>query len=790
MPTSSDTSSGRGAFVAAPGRLRRRWLAAFTALLAIGGAIASPTHARSSASPLALDWRVTSVTLDAGTHRPRSHARLTLTNTGKAPLAPGWTLWFTEIADAATADPAWPVRQATGGLYAITGIAALAPGASVTIPVDHPGEIVRDDKGPTAPYLVPAGGKAIAIARFTRRGPRADTPGVPAARFTDPAAAFVANLAWQSAPATGLSPILPEPAHWQVASDAAFAARLAPPTCGHCGPEELAFARRLAGKHGLLFHLAIAPGPGSPEAYRLDITRGRGVRLAATSPAGLYYGLQTLRQLLFRARATGGLHATTIVDTPRYPWRGLLLDPARNFLPLPRVIAVMDLMATFKLNRLHLHLSDDEGWRLAIAAMPELTGIAGHRGHGAPLPPAHGSGPGASDPHGSGFYTEAQYIALLRAAQARHIEVLPEFDLPGHARAAIIAMRASGHRLDDPADSSSYRSPQGYTDNAVNPAMPGAQAFVATLASELCRIHAAAGVPLHTFHLGGDEVPAGVWTRSPAAAGAAKAALWTRFFDRAFTTLGAQNLTPMGWEEMVLTPGTAAINPALAGRGAIAQVWNDFPGSEGLAARLANAGFGVVMSPTHAVYLDLAQAPDPTEPGHDWAGLVPLQTTWAFDPEAEATRGEPLTPTGRANLLGLEATLFSETVRAPWRIDHMLMPRLLAVAERGWSAPPDPATGWPRFSRRLGETTLPFVEHAFPTLRYRLSAPGVLAANGAIQANYPWPGVTLRYTTNGTAPTPHSPAITAPLPPGPRYTIAAFTPAGRTSPATTVETGR
>lgn len=764
------------------------------ALLATGAGLSGPAGAKAPAGRIApdaitLEWRVTGVSPDKPGGPPRTHARLTITNTGRQALPAGWTLYFTEIADAATADPAWPVRLVTGSLYAVTAPVALPAGASVAIAIDHPGEVARDDKGPTGPYLIArAGARPIAIARFARRGPRADTPGVPASLFTTPAAAFAANAAWQAEPATSLSPILPEPAHWRIGTGPALGTRLAAPRCTGCGPAEWAQARRLAGGGGLPFRLAVGPvaGETSPEAYRLEVGPG-GVRLTGASTAGLAYGLQSLEQLLFAARRDGGLRETAITDAPRFAWRGLMLDPARNFLPPARVVAVMDLMARFKLNRLHLHLADDEGWRLAIRAMPQLTRVGGRRGHGAALPPAHGSGPAQDDPHGSGFYTEAQYIALLRAAQARHIEVVPEFDLPGHARAAIMAMRTAGdgRRLDDPADRSVYHSPQRFTDNAINPAMPGAPRFVATLAAEMRRIHAAAGVPLHTLHIGGDEVPAGVWTQSPAAAGADKAALWTRHFDSAFTALHARGLAPMGWEEMVLVPGGGTINPALQGRGAVVQVWNDFPGSEGLAARLANAGFGVVMSPTHALYLDLAQASDPAEPGHDWAGIVSLETAWRFDPLREA--GGELTAAGRANLLGLEATLFGETIRAPWRIDHMLMPRLLAVAERGWSPP---GASWGGFVRRLGHYTLPFVEHSWPALAYRLPAPGVRVAAGLVEANYAWPGVTLRYTTDGTAPTAHSTVVAGGLPAGPRYTFAAFTPAGRRSPPVTIEAER
>jgi len=821
---------------------RRIWLHALIALVAsgvVGSQPASPAQPSLPEPSVVLDWQVTGAETDSVSHRPVTHARLVLTNTGKVALPAGWTLYFTQIADAATADPAYPVRRVTGSLFAVDPVAAsapLAPGQSLTIAINHPGEILRDDKGPTGPYLVTAGnaGQVIAIRHFVRTGPRRGMPGVPDSLFTDPAAVFRANAALALPAGSALAPSLPEPRQWHVAEDTGFAAALQAPALSAGLANEAPLARRLVpattGAVALPFSVRIGEiaGETSPEAYRLTIDRKRGVAITGQSSAGVFYGLQTLDQILFAARqADGGLllHDTEIADAPRFVWRGVMLDLARNFQSPDRVVAVMDLMARFKLNRLHLHLSDDEGWRLAIAGLPELTSVGGRRGHSANwqdrLPPAHGSGSDVADPHGSGFLSAVQYVALLRAAKQRHIVVIPEFDLPGHARAAIKAMAAragryhpdtgDGIRLDDPRDQSRYRSAQGFTDNVINPAMPGTDAFVLALVREVRRLHALAGVPLKVLHIGGDEVPAGAWEASPAVSdtmaregttGPAKPAMWHRFFDHTLLTLQSEGIAAMGWEELALVPGSTngEVSTRYADHGPTIEIWNDFPGSEGLPVKLANAGFKVVAAPAHALYFDMAQSSDPAEPGHDWARILPLDAVWAFDPLAKGAAIPPLSESGRANLLGIEATLFAETVREPWRIDHMLMPRLLAMAERGWSRSPDwldgadanrndalKAAGWAAFVARLGDKTLPYVDARFPALAYRLPAPGAIRDKDRVSANYAWPGVTLRYSLSDKAPNAGSPVMNGPITAPGLVTVAAFTTSGRASPAVTIE---
>ena len=213
--------------------------------------------------------------------------------------------------------------------------------------------------------------------------------------------------------------------------------------------------------------LAIGPvAEAGDEAYSLDI-HDQGVVLMGASAHGVFNGLQSLAQLV---SADGVLPLGAVQDAPRYAYRGMMLDVARHFSSVDTVLRLLDCMAAYKLNRFHFHLTDDEGWRLAIAALPELTAVGARRGVGACLPPSFGSGAAVDASSGSGFYTADQFITILRHAKARHIDVIPEFNLPGHARAAVEAMRmrharllaagdlagAEEYLLSDPADTSAY----------------------------------------------------------------------------------------------------------------------------------------------------------------------------------------------------------------------------------------------------------------------------------------------------------------------------------------------
>ncbi|RZL88391.1 MAG: beta-hexosaminidase, partial [Variovorax sp.] len=373
------------------------------------------------------------------------------------------------------------------------------------------------------------------------------------------------------------------------------------------------------------------------------------------------------------------------------------------------------------------HLTDDEGWRLEIAGLPELTAIGAVRGHGERpglrLQPAYGSGPDPRDPRGSGYYTRADYIAILRYAAARHIDVIPEIEMPGHARAAVQAMDARQRRLQaagdadaaryllhDPDDRSVYRSAQWFGDNVINPGLDSSFAFIEHVVTQVAALHREAGVPLRTMHMGGDELANGAWERSPASQARMRkegldgvADLWDYFYDRVDGILRKQGLTTSGWEELAarstLLDGQRKLipNPRFSGRGFRAWVWNNTEGAEDFAYRLANGGYDIVLAPVTRLYMDMAYNANFDEPGMTWGAYIELADVYDFIPfdylknaaPGARTGKDGLTDYGKGHVRGLEATIFGETLRDTGRLDYMVMPRLLAVAERAWA--PDPA---------------------------------------------------------------------------------------------------
>jgi len=567
-------------------------------------------------------------------------------------------------------------------------------------------------------------------------------------------------------------------------------------------------------------------GQTSPDAYSLVVDPVQGIRIVGASPSGVFYGLQSLRSLLPTAGPTPrpGLvvPAIRMVDAPRFGYRGFMLDVARNFHPKPVVLRTLDLLARYKLNVFHLHLTDDEGWRIELPSLPELTALGARRGHtldsGTHLPPAFGSGPDVDRPWGSGFYSRADYVDILRYAAARHIEVIPEIEMPGHARAAIKSMEANQqYRLSDPDDRSVYTSAQGYHDNVMNPVLESTYRFIERVVGELVAIHREAGVPLRHIHMGGDEVPAGVWEGSPAVQAYLKAHsltsvddLWFVFYGRVEQILKTQDLLPSGWEEIAVRKThragqpTNIPNPDFAARGWRAYVWNNVPGggAEDLAYRLANGGYDVVLSPVSNLYFDLAWNQNPEETGLDWGGYVDLRKPFQFipldyyrnvpvDPSVFAGK-DRLTDYGRAHIVGIQGNLWSETLGAEGRLEYMLLPKLFGLAERAWAPDPDwarerdPARAdslyreaWSRFVNVLGQRELPRLDREVPGVNYRIPTPGLKVADGMVHCSVELPGFTLRYTTDGSEPTARSSEVRGPIPFRGTVRVAAFTTTGR-----------
>jgi hexosaminidase len=761
----------------------------------------------------------------------------TLTNRDTKPLPPtGWAIYFSALhsADSGTVGAGFEIEDVIGDLHRIVprtggGFAGLAPGATVRISY-RTDPLLNRSFAPVGPYIVFDAAKDVGV-------PLSDYVAAPfqrSQRVVTPAAQFARDSAIRDIPVSELPPVFPTPVQLTKGTGEL---RLTVMPSVTAAPE-LANEARFAGEYlrpylsagragAAALRLEVGPtqGQSSVEAYELVVDQA-GIRIVGASPAGVFYGLQSLRCLLPVPASSGGLvlPAIRVVDAPRFGYRGFMLDVARNFQPKSSVLRTLDLLARYKLNVFHMHLTDDEGWRVEIAGLPELTTIGARRGHTLDskqfLQPSWGSGGQVDRPWGSGFFSRADYIEIVRYAKARHIEVIPEIEMPGHARAAVKSMAGNAqYRLTDPADRSVYRSVQGYPDNVMDPALESTYRFIDTVVGELVAMHREAGAPLRNIHMGGDEVPNGVWVGSPAVQALMQKQgltsvddLWYVFYGRVAEILKAHGIVPSGWEEIAVRKTrrdgrpTTIVNPSFAERGWRAYVWNNVPGwgAEDLAYRLANGGYDVVLSPVTNYYFDLAWNPSTEERGLDWGGFIDLRKPFEFIPfdyyrNARTDReGNPLDPRvfagkdrltdyGRGHILGIQGNLWSETIGGDGRLEYMLVPKLFGLAERAWAPDPDWARerdsaksdlqfrdAWSRLVNVVGKRELPRLDREMPGLNYRIPTPGLI-----VHTSTELPGFTLRYTTDGSEPTVRSSVVRGPIPFRGTVSVAAFNAAGR-----------
>lgn len=771
-------------------------------------------------------------------------AAFTLTNRDTKPLpASGWAIYFSALhsADSGSVAAGFDVQDVMADLHRIVpraGFTGLAPGATIKIPyVTHP--LVNRSYAPSGPYIVFDATPDVGVSLTDYVA----TPFERAQRVVTPEAQFALDAQARDIPASDRSPVFPTPVEVTQSAGVLRWTQMPPVAAVGTLSAEAAFAAeylrpyfrnaRPGGGPTIRLEIGAVPGQNSPEAYTLVVDPVEGVRIVGVSPAGVFYGLQTLRGLLPAPTSRGdlALSAIRVVDAPRFGYRGFMLDVARNFHSKAAVLRALDLLVRYKLNVFHMHLTDDEGWRVEIAGLPELTTVGARRGHTLDskrfLQPAFGSGPQVDRPYGSGFFSHADYVEIVRYAAARHIEVIPEIEMPGHARAAIKSMEARADRqyaLSDPEDRSTYRSVQGYPDNVMNPALESTYRFIERVVTDLAAMHREAGAPLRNIHMGGDEVPGGVWVGSPAVQSYMQAHgltnvddLWFVFYGRVAEILKAQGLTPSGWEEIAVRKTRRdgrpvnIVNPQFAERGWRAYVWNNVPGwgAEDLAYRLANGGYDVVLSPVTNYYFDLAWNQNPEETGLDWGGFIDIRKPFEFIPfdyyrNSRVDReGNPLDPAvfagkdrltdyGRAHILGLQGNLWSETVGGDGRVDYMMVPKLFGLAERAWAPDPDWARetdrvkadslfrdAWSRLVNLIGRRELPRLDREMPGLSYRIPTPGLKAEGGVVRCSVELPGFTMRYTTDGSEPTARSPQVTGPIPLRGVVRVAAFNAVGR-----------
>ncbi|WP_296106456.1 family 20 glycosylhydrolase [uncultured Agrobacterium sp.] len=413
------------------------------------------------------------------------------------------------------------------------------------------------------------------------------------------------------------------------------------------------------------------------EAYALTFAEDE-ILLSFGGDAGRQYGLTALAQLHDGARRNAALFrfpgSGTIKDEPRYGWRGCHLDVSRQFSPVSDVLRLIDILAWYKMNVFHWHLTDDEAWRFEVRAYPQLTTVGVRRGPDEPMLPQLGN---AAKPV-EGFYTQADVTAIIAHATELNVEVVPEVDIPGHSTAILAALPelVDGQEAPD-----SYRSVQGFPNNALNPAIEETYVFLGKVFDEMVELF-----PSKLIHIGGDEVADNTWMASPLARKLMENegldgtfGLQSHFMKRIQKMLADRGRSMAGWDEVSHGGG---VNPD----GTLLMAWR----APEVGVALAKEGYDVVMTPGQAYYLDMVQDEAWQEPGASWAGTVPPHHTYHY--EAVGDFPENLKP----RLRGVQACIWTEHFLNRDYFNHLVFPRLPAVAEAAWT--PRERKDWNRFS--------------------------------------------------------------------------------------------
>src|ERR1700733_15412104 len=469
-----------------------------------------------------------------------------------------------------------------------------------------------------------------------------------------------------------------------------------------------------------------------PEAYAIEVSP-HSITVSAASAAGLFYGAVTLWQLLPPGGAAGQIPAQTIRDMPTYAWRGLMLDSARHFQSPAFIRSMIDWMPWHKLNVLHWHLTDDQGWRLEIRKYPRLTSVGAWR----------------VEPGGArygGFYTQDEVRGIVRFAAGRHVQIVPEIDMPGHATAAIAAYPALGSGT----DAGALRvSPNWGVLSQLFNLEPKTFGFLDDVLAEVVQLF-----PSPVIHIGGDEAVKDEWNASPQVQARKTElgihdadALQAYFTQRIGTYLATRGRRIVGWDE-ILQPGLR--------KDAIVMSWHGVSGAHVAAA----AGNDSVLAPDPGLYFDHRQSPLPSEPPGR-LNVLSLEDVYGFEPR------DPSQSTGeRSHVLGLQANLWTEHIQTEERVQWMALPRAAALAGGGWS--PAARRRWPDFLARLVPM---FARYRAFGLNYAASvfAPAAQISRGAdglyvILSNQAQGAMgEIRYTLDGSEPSAESARYENPL---------------------------
>ena len=550
------------------------------------------------------------------------------------------------------------------------------------------------------------------------------------------------------------------------------------------------------------------------EAYHLKIDKNK-IRISVSNYKGLLYSFSSLRQILYNAQIEKkDIPLLYIEDAPRFKHRGFMLDLSRNFYPKNKILQILELMTHYKLNVLDLRLTDDEGWRIEIPGLEELTDIGGKRGFTLDekdrLFPMYGSGSGENNSPGNGYLSRDDFIEIIKEANKRNIVVIPQISFPSHARAAIMAMEArfykfleigdlvsaNQYRLHDPDDKSEYTSAQLFKDNVICICRPSAFKFFEKVFFEIKAMYDSASVPMRIFNIGADEVPHGSWRKSPLCntliSQSPDLSSFQSLYDASVKKLNRiisdSGAKMSGWEDVLLvlsekSQSEIRINKNLIDLNFIPLVWNNTwgDGREDMIYKLANQGFKSVMSNSSAFYFDMTDDRDIENGGLNWSGYVDYKDTWGTEPlnvfankvklnelkidKNKLFKYKKLKQNSVPNFLGIQSQLWTETATDPYQFDRMLMPNLIVFSERAWSPKetwldeitaekqkPLLIKSWNRFVNTIGQRHLQFLSKNYEEIYFDLPKPGAILDNLTLKARQQFPGLEIRYTLDGKKP--------------------------------------
>ena len=779
-------------------------------------------------APVALTWEMGASNIEPGYYENT----FILKNISKEPLKKNWTIYYSQLPRGVKQEESSEVKvEVVNGnffkMYPTDHFTPLAPGDSLRITFRCTYKLDRNSHVPEGTYWVETvdgkEGNPLPVALKALPLPSPESM----SGYPDATKIYESNLRLVGAPALAQSDILPS------------VKKVMPIEGGNValeGKVALAFPENFAGEAGLLkeklaglyglevvgdapVKIVLESLPNRTEAvndeyYTINIGNNQ-IKVSAATPHGIFNGTQTLLSMLKEKQAPYLLEAVSIQDYPDLAYRGQMIDIARDFTTPENLKKLVDILASYKLNVLHFHFCDDEAWRLEIPGLEELTAVGSRRGHTTDesqcLYPCYDGG---YDPDaktvGNGYYSREEFIDLLKYAAERHVRIIPEIESPGHARAAIVSMKArynkyietdpekaAEYMLSEPEDTSHYVSVQYYTDNVMNVALPSTYRFMEKVIRELDAMYKEAGLSLSTVHLGGDEVPRGVWMGSPKCQelmkekGMTKAHDLSEYFITQMANIMQKNgLKFSGWQEVALGH-TEEAHQQLRGQAAGVYCWNTVPGSDEVVYQTANNGYPVILCNVGNFYMDMAYNGHPDERGLDWGGYVDESVSFSMLPfsiyrsRRVDMAGNPidlnnaevgktaLTDIGKKHIMGVQGQLFAETIRSFDDVEYLLFPKILGLVERGWNAHP----AWEKLSgmqeqqafnqalalyyEKISESEMPYwIKNG---INFRLPQPGLLVKDGKLYANVAIDGAEIRYTIDGSEPTAQSALWKEPL---------------------------